>query len=684
MAHRSVMQRRMIGLPGLLAVAIAAGLLLSAVPAPRAHAATSVFVNPGGSDINCNGAVDAPATSAPSCAFASVQKGVAQVDSGGTVIVASGIYTQSITINKPLTLRGAQAEVDARTRPGTLAAESVLSNGVYINADNVVIDGFIVQDADFSGDLGVGIYLVPDHSGYQILNSIIRNNIFGLYLNTSGATQAIVRGNLFKDNNRPGNASGDAIYSDMGLANVLIDNNTFVGNTHAALDLFGSDPPAQSNITIANNHVEGSARPLILWNLAGSMIAHNLIANASSSAEAAIGIYGGVDGLAIVGNTIVNGSGAAVRITNTLGNNSNITAHFNRIVGNTAGGIVVVSGYTGTLDAENNWWGCNAGPGNPGCDTASAGVDFSPWLTLGITTLPRTIFADGTASVIANLTVNSGGVNTSALGHILDGTPIAFAGILGDIAPSSVSTVGGQAQAIFTASALSGTATISATIDSTVTTTITIDPKLVSRTDIHSSADPAVVGQTIIFTATVNAATPGQHFPSGTVTFMDGAVKLGMAQLNAAGVASFSTARLGLGQHAITALYGGDAAFDPSDSSFAPLLQTVARAQTITSIIDDTPDPSLVGEVVTVHFSVAARAPGGGTPTGTATVQAGDDSCTGSVLIGGSGSCSLTMTGIGLKTLTISYGGDGNYSGSSSSAAHTVVGRNLYIPLAQS
>jgi nitrous oxidase accessory protein NosD len=678
------MHQRAIGLRDLIAVAMAAALLLSAMPAPPAHAATSVFVNPGGSDTNCNGTVDASLSSAPDCAFASVQKGVAQVDSGGTVIVASGTYTQSITINKPLTLRGAQAQVDARTRAATVATESILSNGVYINANNVVIDGFIVQDADFNGDLGMGIYLVPDHSGYQILNNVIQNNIFGLYLNASGATQTIVRGNLFKNNNRPGNASGDAIYSELGLANALIDNNAFVGNQHAALDLFGMDPPAQSNITISNNQIEGSDRPLMLLNMAGSMIAQNIIANATSSSEAAIAIYGGVDGLAIVGNTIVNGAGAAVRITNSLGGNSNITAHFNRIVGNTAGGILVVSGYTGMLDAENNWWGCNAGPGAAGCDTASTGVDFSPWLTLGVTTLPRSIFANGTATVIANLTINSDGVNTSAMGYILDRTPIAFASTLGDIAPSSAGTLGGKAQAIFASGALTGTATISATIDSTVATTITIDPKLASSIEIHSSAEPAVVGQTITFMATVNAAAPGLGLPSGTVTFKDGALKLGTGLLNAAGVASFSTARLGLGEHAITASYGGNAAFNPSDSSVAPLLQTVAQAQTITSFIDDVPDPSLVGQVVTVHFSVIVQAPGSGTPTGTATVQAGDDSCTGSILIGGSGSCSLTLSGVGLKTLMISYGGDGNYSGSSSSAAHIVVGRSLYIPLARS
>jgi hypothetical protein len=681
MAHRSMMHRRT---HGLLVVAMAAALLLGTLPAPPAHAAASVFVNPAGSDTDCNGAVDAPATSAPDCAFASVRKGVAQANAGDTVIVATGIYTENITIDKPLTLRGAQAQVDARTRLAAPATESILANGVYVNADGVAIDGFTVQDADFKGDLGTGIYLASVHSGYQILNNIIQNNIFGLYLNSSGATQAIVRGNLFKNNNRPGNASGDAIYSDLGLASALIDNNMFVGNNRAAVELFGTDPPAQSNITISNNRIEGGDRPLMLWNMAGSAITSNLIVNASSPAGAAIGIYGGVGGLSIVGNTILSGAGAAVRIMNTLGGNSNISAHFNRMVGNAAGGIAILpNGYNGTLDAENNWWGCNAGPGNPGCDTASASVHFSPWLTLGISAAPGSIFVNGTATLTASLTVNSDGIDTSALGHILDGTPIAFASTLGDVAQSSVGMLAGEAQTLFAAGAVTGTAIVSASLDSTIATTISIDPKRDTTTDIRSSANPAAVGQTVTFTATVNAAAPGQQVPSGTVTFKDGAVKLGTGLLNAAGLATFSTARLGVGQHTITASYGGDGAFNPSDGNLAALSQTIAKAETVTTITDDTPDPSAIGQVVTVHFSVTAQAPGGGTPTGTATVQSGDDTCTGSVLIGGSGSCSLNLTGMGVKILTVTYAGDSNYNGSFDSATHSVV-IHSFFPIALS
>jgi hypothetical protein len=46
------------------------------------------------------------------------------------------------------------------------------------------------------------------------------------------------------------------------------------------------------------------------------------------------------------------------------------------IVGNDAAGAI--NGATPTLDFENNWWGCVAGPGNPGCDAVVGGIDAAP------------------------------------------------------------------------------------------------------------------------------------------------------------------------------------------------------------------------------------------------------------------------------------------------------------------
>ena len=74
-------------------------------------------------------------------------------------------------------------------------------------------------------------------------------------------------------------------------------------------------------------------------------------------------------------------------------------------------------------------------------------------------------------------------------------------------------------------------------------------------------------------------------------------------------------------------------------------------------------DPSRVGQTITVNYAVAVIAPGSGTPTGTVTVTDGTVSCQSTV---GAGSCPLFPTTAGAKTLTATYAGDGNFSGSTS------------------
>jgi hypothetical protein len=102
---------------------------------------------------------------------------------------------------------------------------------------------------------------------------------------------------------------------------------------------------------------------------------------------------------------------------------------------------------------------------------------------------------------------------------------------------------------------------------------------------------------------------------------------------------------------------------------------TVQRAETKTSITADAPDPSAPGEVVTVAFSVTSTA---GTPTGTVKITAsgGDETCSGSLA---QGSCALTLTTAGNRTLTATYSGDDNFSPSSGVAPHIVGSPSLSI-----
>src|SRR5439155_1247692 len=75
-----------------------------------------------------------------------------------------------------------------------------------------------------------------------------------------------------------------------------------------------------------------------------------------------------------------------------------------------------------------------------------------------------------------------------------------------------------------------------------------------TATAVASSANPAVFGQSVTFTATVTA-TSGT--PTGTVTFLDGSTTLGSAPLTK-GVATLTPPSLSVGSHTLTAVFSGD------------------------------------------------------------------------------------------------------------------------------
>lgn len=110
--------------------------------------------------------------------------------------------------------------------------------------------------------------------------------------------------------------------------------------------------------------------------------------------------------------------------------------------------------------------------------------------------------------------------------------------------------------------------------------------------------------------------------------------------------------------NAIGGTYGGDMTFTTS-----------SLPASTTTITGHVPNPSQVGDAITVTVAVT----GSGTPTGTVTVSDGTVSCSPAItLAGGTGSCTLTPTTAGSKTLTATYSGDGSNAGSVGTIAHTV------------
>ena len=109
---------------------------------------------------------------------------------------------------------------------------------------------------------------------------------------------------------------------------------------------------------------------------------------------------------------------------------------------------------------------------------------------------------------------------------------------------------------------------------------ITIDPAA-TNTRVTSSANPAVSGRSVTYTATVSASPLGVDTPTGNVAFTDNGTPVncsgGSQTLNAAGVAICTLSDPRPGYHSIIAAYGGNGDFVSSRSQ--PVSEVVKQGQ---------------------------------------------------------------------------------------------------------
>jgi subtilisin family serine protease len=177
------------------------------------------------------------------------------------------------------------------------------------------------------------------------------------------------------------------------------------------------------------------------------------------------------------------------------------------------------------------------------------------------------------------------------------------------------------------------------------------------------SPDPSLAGQAVTVNFAVDPVAPGAGTPTGDVTVSAGShsctagVAVGSCQLKLTALGSYS----------LTASYAGDARFTGSASAVESHKVGIA---TTTAIGVGTPDASVVGQPVTVAYSVAAES--GGPPGGNVTVSDGVDSCTGTVA---AGRCTIALRTAGVRTLTASYAGAGLFNASRSAGQAQTVGR---------
>ena len=131
-----------------------------------------------------------------------------------------------------------------------------------------------------------------------------------------------------------------------------------------------------------------------------------------------------------------------------------------------------------------------------------------------------------------------------------------------------------------------------------------------STLTLASSSNPAMIGQSITFTATLTSNQAGT--PTGSVQFLDGAAVMGTVPISnsqAVFTTSFSTGDT----HTITAQYSGDTVFQPAQ---ATLTQTLGFPGAVSLVLKMTSsaNPAPLGQTVTFTVSFVAT---GGSPTGT-------------------------------------------------------------------
>ena len=325
------MRRMIIGL-------VPAILLLLLVPG-AASAATTRIVD---DNLACPGAT-----------FTTIQAAVNTAIAGDTVKVCAGSYVETVTVNKTLTIQGAQMGVDARTRVAVAGTESVVAGpggGFNVSANNVSINGFTIKNAAGS----TGITLNTGFNGSKVTNNIIKNNTIGIYANSSGAGQTKVSNNRLFDNNADGPAAGNGIYSDQGLTGGRINDNLFERNSNAGV-LIALNAATVNDLKIMTNSGVDNGSFVAVFHGTNVQVDQNTTGDTvpgdDNSQGSAIFVGGDAAGVSVSTNVVKDSpfNGIAVRATA-----SAVTVQSNTIRRASANGISVSSSTSGGVSVLSN------------------------------------------------------------------------------------------------------------------------------------------------------------------------------------------------------------------------------------------------------------------------------------------------------------------------------------------
>ncbi|MDB5693153.1 MAG: serralysin-like metalloprotease protein [Alphaproteobacteria bacterium] len=229
--------------------------------------------------------------------YATIQAAIDASSDGDTILVASGTWTETLDVNKDVTILGANHGIAGT---GARGAETVIDGQITINAAGATLDGvkligaaagslgntavevkadnFSLENSVLNGTGDTAI-ITGSVAGFDLGHSLIEGYSIGVYVSGGGTTGAI-HDNRFQGDVGPTTGLGNGVNSES--SHVTIANNAFDGIYAGSLNIFpfGPDSVDLNSYITGNSYTHsGAARPV---QILPTNFTHNIIGTDAS------------------------------------------------------------------------------------------------------------------------------------------------------------------------------------------------------------------------------------------------------------------------------------------------------------------------------------------------------------------------------------------------------------------